>query len=191
MKDNLTLCYLWAAIHYGYGSEFSKTMSSILGAKELINMYIGDVEQPSLPYSVFILFNKAKSSSFQNLLRYFEEHESYVYDYEVDESLHMIVLQVPEEHFRAYDMFKESKYSKMYSNEFINKHKSVFSNYINVRDESGRIVDKKTRLDIFVKTPERAEYLKSKYGVDELADEYEDVLNLEREIFNREIYYNS
>lgn len=190
MRETLTFCYLWPAIHYGYDKEFSETMSTVIKAKELVNMFIGDVSQPDIPYSVFILFDKSKSSKFGGIINYFEGHESYVYDYEVDDSLHMVVLQIPHNHFIAYEMFKESKYSKMYSVEFINKHKTAFANYIIIKDNKGKITDKKSRLDVFVKTPERAQYLKDKYGVDELAEEYDSTLNLEREIFNLDIYNN-
>jgi len=188
-EDTLTMIYLYPAIHFGYDEKFRETMTELINNNNrfVINMYLGDIDEPDIPYSIFVLFDKTSTKNFDVLLNYFYEHISFVYDYEIDSKLHMIVLQMPEEHCHTYEMFRESKYSKMYKPEFINKHKAILANSITYLVNG--TLKKKTRLEIFLKMPEREQFLKKEYDVDELASEYEELIKIDTEIFNRKIYY--
>lgn len=72
---------------------------------------------------LFCLYNIARNSggtvTFNEVLQYMKEHESYECDYPFDDPIegkyHMIVFKIPHGFDYVIPMFKESAYSKMYS----------------------------------------------------------------------------
>lgn len=178
MSKTKTYKYLYPCVHFGYGESFQKMMSELMKKSVglITNMYIADVDQPDIPLSIFILFDKSKAKDFGSLVSWFNEQQAFVYDYEISEKLHMIVLQIPDDHTDTYMAFRESKYSKMYTKEFLEK-------YLN------SAATKETH-SILAKTEDRAKYLINWIGLTgphELADEYDDILD-DRETFDKSTY---
>lgn len=155
----------------------SELMKNSVGL--ILNMFIGDVSEPDIPLSTFILFDKSKAKDFNVLLKWFEGQEAYVYDYAIDDKYHMIVIQVPNAYTESYFAFMNSKYSKMYPKEFLDK-------YLNTNSTS-------ETYSILAKTETRANYLISMIDADgttkkeDLADEYDDLID-NNEKFNKLTY---
>lgn len=170
MSKTKTYKYLYPCVHYGYGIKFQSMMSEFIKSGLVNNMFIGDVSQPDLSFAIFILFNKDKAKNFNLLLEWFSKEKAYVYDYEVSDKLHMIVANIPDEYTKAYDNFRNSKYSKMYSADFLNK-------YLN----SAATIE---TYGVLAKTEKRAQYLRELVDTYELADEYDDILD-SKETFDK------
>jgi len=175
MSKTKTYRYLYPSIHFGYGVEFQSTMSDFMKKASglIVNMFIGDVNQVDTPFSIFILFDKSKAKNFDVLLNWFNKQQCFVFDYEVDDRYHMVVAQVPDEYTETYRNFRNSKYSKMYSQEFLNK-------YLNTSAT-------KETYGVLAKTEERAKFLRDWIQQEQLADEYDSIID-DRETFDRTTY---
>jgi len=178
MSKTRTYRYLYPCIHFGYGDNFQKLMSGLMKKSPglIHNMYIADVDQPDIPFGVFVLFDKSKALNFLEFLKFIEKEEAFVYDYQVDTNYHMIVLKVPDEFLNAYENFRNSKYSKMYSAEFVSK------NLNNPSTEQ--------TYSVLAKTEKRKKYLQELVGQLELADEYDSILGPEETFDKTELYDN-
>lgn len=177
MSKTKTYRYLYPCVHFGYGDAFQKMMSELMKKSVglILNMFIADIDQPDIPFSIFVLFDKSKAKDFNSLIVWFNEQQAFVYDYEISETLHMIVLQMPDDHTDTYTSFRDSKYSKMYSKEFLDKHLNSSAT--------------KETYAVLAKTEERAKYLREWLDVNQLADEYDDILD-DRETFDKNNYDN-
>lgn len=122
--NNKTRKYLLAPVILYYGELFVERLKHMY----VYAVGINDYDNPH-DYSLFLLVDVAKSNDFARVLPLLQSN-SYVSDYPFGEllggRLHMIVINVPSEFRQAYDMFMQSKYSKMFSKEqvyeYIIKH---------------------------------------------------------------------
>lgn len=176
MTKTKTYRYLYPCIHFGYGDNFQRLMSGIMKKSPglIVNMYIADTDQPDIPFGVFVLFDNSKALNFNEFLKFIEKEEAFIFDYQVDTNYHMVVLKVPDEFLNTYENFRNSKYSKMYNSEFLNK------NLNNPSTEQ--------TYSVLAKTEKRKKYLQELVGQLELADEYDDILGAE-ETFNKQEFY--
>jgi hypothetical protein len=120
---NRTKKYLLPAIKQ-FGSEFTENINGL----QKIAIGIGDFvcNKSGLTYEkhLFILIDIKNTKGFQTRLNFFRQHDSYEDDYSfdrlIDGQFHMLIIQMPD-NFYALSEFRNSKYSKMYTIEEINK----------------------------------------------------------------------
>jgi hypothetical protein len=122
---NRTRKYLLPIIKY-YGTEFTFNINSMFK----VAIGIGDIVLEKCGFKhekhLFILIDSLyKPTIFLKSLKWIRNHPAYEDDYifgNVKTSrFHMLVIQVPEYYIPSFENFKESKFSKMYSKEDINK----------------------------------------------------------------------
>jgi hypothetical protein len=101
-------------------------LKEIIKFRDLVsNVFIGDESYPGLDGNIFVLY---KFSGKQEFLAYEENmktHDLYVTAYDPDESHLMMVLKVPQQHKKDFDLLIESKYSKVsegYKNRILTFH---------------------------------------------------------------------
>lgn len=119
---NKTWKYLLPTVK-SYGTTFLGKYSSLF--KLAVGIYDasfnGKDEDEKL---LFILFDKkVKPALFENILNWFKYQPYYFTDYCFDDMetgrMHMVVFRIYEEWHQSYELFKESKYSIMYSQQQI------------------------------------------------------------------------
>lgn len=119
---NKTYKYLYPVIK-SFGETFLVKHSSLwkLATGIYDDSFNGKDEDKRL---IFVLYDKKhKPKLFQNVLQYFKYQDYYYNDYAYDDivngRMHMVVFKIPEKFYDAYDYFKKSQYSMMYSEEEI------------------------------------------------------------------------
>lgn len=145
---NKTRKYLYPIINY-YGDKFVGIMNSLNKA----GIGIGDMilERSGITHErhLFILINLKKTYlsgvNFPEVLNLLREHHSYEDDYRYDLTgeYHMIVIKVPDKYISSFENFKQSQFSKMFSEEEIDL---LFKNKIKNDDYQKQINDIKSIL---------------------------------------------
>jgi len=145
---NKTRKYLYPIINY-YGDKFVGIMNSLNKA----GIGIGDMilERSGITYErhLFILINLKKTYlsgvNFPEVLNLLREHHSYEDDYRYDLTgkYHMIVIKIPDKYISSFENFKQSQFSKMFSEEEIDL---LFKNKIKNDDYQKQINDIKSIL---------------------------------------------
>lgn len=165
-----------------YGEEFSFQYHKVWKAGVGIGDIITIKSNIQFEKHIFVLLDSQRNlGTFENFMIWVREQSMYEDDYAYDNllsgSLHMLVLKLPEKFYTSYDLFKQSKYSKMYSVEQVNKWVSSASNRaVLIKDHNYKI--------------EFAKQVKDRFGVDLKAEEIDDSfefdfpLNEDEELFN-------
>jgi hypothetical protein len=145
---NKTRKYLYPIINY-YGDKFVGIMNSLNKA----GIGIGDMilERSGITHErhLFILINLKKTYlsgvNFPEVLNLLREHHSYEDDYRYDLTgkYHMIVIKIPDKYISSFENFKQSQFSKMFSEEEIDL---LFKNKIKNDDYQKQINDIKSIL---------------------------------------------
>jgi hypothetical protein len=145
---NKTRKYLYPIINY-YGDKFVGIMNSLNKA----GIGIGDMilERSGITHErhLFILINLKKTYlsgvNFPEVLNLLREHHSYEDDYRYDLTgkYHMIVIKIPDKYVSSFENFKQSQFSKMFSEEEIDL---LFKNKIKNDDYQKQINDIKSIL---------------------------------------------
>lgn len=115
MQYSKTWKYLYPCVFFGYGNELTEKLRSISRMGLIKQIFVGS-EKSELGIPAIFLLLEGTTTSFETILNNFRISPAYLDDYgvgEFDERFHILALRVPDEH--AYNMFMESKYSKMYS----------------------------------------------------------------------------
>lgn len=122
---NRTRKYLFPLVKQ-YGSDFTFRINSLfkvaMGIGDIVAEKCGFVHEKHL----FILVDsKYEPHIFRKTLEMLRQHPAYEDDYVFgnisNSRFHMIVIKIPEEYLPTLQMFKESKFSKMYSEQDIRK----------------------------------------------------------------------
>jgi hypothetical protein len=121
MVENKTKKYLLPCLK-AYGDEFTKRIATVWK----VAIGIGDIvtikSNINFEKHIFILCETKKDiDSFLRFLDWIKEHDMYEDDYAFDNindgCLHMLVIKLPEKFYDAYETFKKSEFSHMYSKE--------------------------------------------------------------------------
>jgi len=126
-KKYLTPCIL------SYGKVFESKINGIIkvgiGIGDVITMKSGITFEKH----IFILVDTAPTinpkvynkKSFDKFLKWIKDQDMYEDDYAYDDvvtgHLHMIVIKLPQEHYKTFETFKRSQFSKMYTLADLNK----------------------------------------------------------------------
>lgn len=168
---NRTSRYLFPAIQYGYGSEFQKFMAELYNGGVIINCYIGDmnyVKQKENPIFIKVRLTK----NFTEVINYMKNHQVYYDNYPDKVDLaHIFVMKV--EDTQAYNNFILSRYSHMYTLDFLENLRDYKGNYLNA-------------YWTLAKSPLRQQHLMTKFGIDdpEFLVEYDSKIKLHQEVLN-------
>jgi hypothetical protein len=191
MEITKTQKYLFPALYFGYDYDFKLFLKELAGSKTTpqirLNSYIGDHSYNKITEScIFILLQV--NEDFDETLRTFRDHVSFVDDYEVgdfDSNYHMVVCRINNE--KAYNYFMISRYSKMYSAETLEDH---FCLGIDSKTKEKKYVKP---YHVFKKTKERKAEIISRFTANHekatpLQDfdalEYEGKISMFKEIFD-------
>lgn len=122
---NRTRKYLFPVIK-SYGSDFTFKINSLFKVAVGIGDIIVDKCGIHHEHHLFILVDTLINiSQFKSLLDDIRRHDSYEDDYVyggiMKSRLHMIVIKIPKEYLSSFANFKNSKYSKMYTQEDLKK----------------------------------------------------------------------
>lgn len=104
-----------------YGAEFVDIIRGIRHvASGISDSLLEDTLSIKYEHHLFSLYDaNYDREKFYDVLTHIRQHAAYQLDYPFDHAkyggLHMIILKIPEKHKKAIEMFKQSKYSKMYS----------------------------------------------------------------------------
>jgi hypothetical protein len=131
---NRTKKYLFPAIKT-YGDEFTNQINSLQKSAIGIGDFVCERSGINHEKHLFVLIEVKKTSDFVKKLNYFRNHYSYEDDYAFDRfggDYHMLVIRMPEG-FQALPEFRNSKYSKMYSLDEINKYFFPVKRYEEIR----------------------------------------------------------
>ena len=170
-KNNLsktkTFKYLMASM-----SSHGRDASQLLNSLQIEDIYLGEKE---FIYSnlLYVLVNGKKTEEFNHKLEVLRTYDFVSSDYPIEdnEELHMILIEIPNRHKKAYDNFLLGRYSKMYEPEFV---RAVFK----------RFPDRKM---ILLKDPNYRKRLEANLGLTEGFIE-EDAELLDKIDHGREIY---
>lgn len=151
--------------------------------KYCLNAYFGDTSQPNLINHVFLLFEYYDDPLNQRLIKEITSLPDYESSYQPSESLIMYIFRIPDRFQKDYELFKQSKYSKI-SEESKKVIKSFFS--LNPTNDLYGILyrteaRRKHLEKYFSQCPDGTEV--SYVSLPEDA-EYSSILNLEKEIFS-------
>lgn len=142
---NNTTKYLYS-FYNNFGKEFTQIYNSQL---KVLQLYIGDRKYKDYDNFtngkdfrndniLFIAVDK-RSLAFDKSLIGIQGDKHYVADYAIDDTKHMLVVELTGEHKIALNYFKRSQYSKMYPVEVLNKtfitSKSWIAKYGMTEDE--------------------------------------------------------
>ncbi len=169
MTPTKTDIYLYPALYYGYDTQFQNVLRGLRANRVIVNSYLGDVtyNKPSPPYSIFILTDFRQFVSAEKLLSYLSTHPSYIDSYSCGDYSCVIIFRIPDK--RAYNQFILSRFSQMYSKEFLEK---------NFRKSNGQYLNV---YHVLAKTERRKQELMDYFNIHSYtwdADEYEDSIDL-------------
>lgn len=126
LYENRTKKYLLPCL-IGHGEKFREEYSKIFKLAIGIHDCLLDGSEESKSKNIYILCdNKAYPTNFQNFLYWIRSEKYYVTDYCPDSEIktsrhHTIVLRIPKQYENAYDMFRAGFYSKMYTEDQLDK----------------------------------------------------------------------
>lgn len=115
MKQNKTFKYLVKIV-----KEYNLNFKNELLRLNKHAWGIGDVyyeKLKSCEYNLFVLVD----GDIDDFLFKFRNFDYYTDDYRFDDTRHMLVFRLPDAYKLSYDNFKDSKYSKMFNQEQLNK----------------------------------------------------------------------
>lgn len=81
--------------------------------EQFVGCFIGDVSCPDLDNNIFVLYRFSGNRSYLNFETVLRESEYYENSYEPDKYHTMFIFKVPAHHQINYELFKESRYSKL------------------------------------------------------------------------------
>ena len=115
LSKTKTFKYLMASM-----SSHGREVSQLLNSLHIEDVYLGEKE---FIYSglLYVLVNGKKTEEFNHKLEILRTYNFITSDYEVSDELelHMILIEIPDRHIKAYDNFLTGKYSQMYDPEFV------------------------------------------------------------------------
>jgi hypothetical protein len=181
IQMNKTKRFLYPCLKQ-YGIEYERKFNSIFK----VAIGVGDIvfkETKNYNYEqhLFVLIDIAVCKpAFKEFIEWIREHQSYEEDYAFDDinkgRLHMVVIKLPEQYYKAIHMFRKSQFSKMYNMKQIN---DFFDNNLDTK----KILVKHHSYKI-----EYTKKLNEKYGTtiqpNEIQGEFEEPINPEEELFN-------
>lgn len=185
---NKTKKYLAPCINV-YGARFGLEVNTItkvgLGIGDMITVKSGVRFEKHL-FILVDVSSKLKQKTFNKFLIWIKDQimyeDDYVYDDVQEGCLHMVVIKFPEQHYKTYETFKVSQFSKMYTKQDVNK-------FFAQRPEVQKVLIKDNNYKIeFVKS------LNKQFGSTISPDEFEGELDFpvrkEEEVFNVHIIKN-
>ncbi len=92
----------------------------------LTGCFLGDRMYPDYDNHILLMFKHVETQGYLDFERKLSKHPMYAAWYKVRDFEHMYVFNVPIEHQRDYDLFKESKYSQLselYKRQIITFHR--------------------------------------------------------------------
>lgn len=83
---------------------------------------------------LFVYIDRTKVYKFEDILLFFRFYDTYLEDYPISSTEHMIIFKIDKSYRKTIEMFKEGKYSEMYDNRTIElffsaNHKSYYLKY--------------------------------------------------------------
>ena len=95
-----------------------------------LRIYLDDIECASYHEDcLFVCFDKSKIHKFEDRLNFFKFTDSYIDDYEVSLSEHIIMFRIHKKYRHVKELFLKGQYSKMYNDKIIDNHFSNHSSY--------------------------------------------------------------
>lgn len=168
----------------GYDDVFINKFNSVYKLAIGIHDTLLDGSEIAYDRNIYIMLDKSyRNKLYQEFIDYIKFQDYYITDYNPSSNLnsrkHMIVIKIPKRFSNAYDMFIESKYSKMYTK---NEIDTLFSHPTKT-DDKKILLKYPEAYDSFVKKVNKE--FNCNFTTSNLnADEYELPLKKEEEIFN-------
>ena len=111
-----TYKYLYPAFLFGYDDTLRKLFMKMYQDSHLVNAYIGD-DNGLVENSFFMLIRKPVG--FSDLIDYMQKHVCHLGGYETGKGFYNFHLRIPASQKVAYQQFLLSRYSRMYSQSFL------------------------------------------------------------------------
>jgi len=139
-----------------------------------IGKFIGD-KFGMTPNGLYLLINKPKD--WKDWEEFFRHQDAFLFGYDVEPAQYMAVMKIPDIHTKAYEMFLQSKYSQMYTSEWLMNNMYTTTNAY-------------PAYHVLAKSETARQNVITQFGLDDdfTADEYDTLWNPSEEIFNEFIF---
>jgi len=141
-----------------------------------LKIYLDDIEYSGFNEDcLFIYFDKNKIIKFEDRLNFFKFCDSYVTDYEISATEHLIIFKIHKKYRHVKELLLSGQYSKMYDERIIENHFANHSGYylkykhIPISVKSRKILEKEEKTELYVEN----EYVID--SIDSLEDTFKDV----------------
>lgn len=173
MQKTRTFKYLFPSLYYSGPDEFRKTLDKLATTGCLKNAYLGDVHYENDPTDKIFVLVYNNNDLLDRFFNFLLVPDLYIEHYEVRDRYYILVYEVKDK--KAYQAFINSQYSEMYTIKYLKDNFKVRNKPLPV-------------YGVLAKTEERRQELISFWGLsdDFDAEEYDGMLNMDEEIFNKE-----